>query len=556
VVLRFAAICASLLCAPALAAAPASAAAPRATDFGAAVPLPGAAAAARAGAIVTPVRRAPRRFDLVGFRWRGDAGTVSVRVRRPSGWSAWLDLDATGSGPHGLRESEPAWSGGADAYQLRMTRRARAARAHFVLVTGDRGVLRARAAKGSTGEPAIIPRTAWDPLNQCPPRTTPSYGTVDLAFVHNTVTANDYAPTDTAAIVLAICRYHRNSNGWNDIGYNFLVDKYGQVFEGRAGGTDQAVIGAQAQGYNRFSTGVSAIGTYSTVPFPEPGVQALSRLIAWKLTLGGVPTQGTIVETSGGGRLNRYSAGTPVTLNRIAGHRDGDATDCPGDALYAQLPGIRQLASADAASFGPVARLTGVPGRTSVRFPSGTMVSGTLTVPGGSSAGQTIALQRRAGSTWVTVAQTTTRADGSWTARLAAAWTRTYRAFWGGDGTHAGLATGAFGLTIVPTLAAQAAAPRVRVGRRAVLTGTIAPGKSPVLVTVARKTRGAYQATGHVRTGTSGGRFRISVRLTHLGLYRLTVGSLPDQHNPAAQASPVYVRAVTGAVPGGGAPSG
>ena len=543
-----------MLCAPALAAAPASAAAPSVSDFESTVALP-SAGAARAGAIVTPARRAPQRFDLVGFRWHGDAGTVSVRVRRPGGWSAWLDLDATGSGPGGLRESEPAWSGGADAYQLRMTRRARSVHAHFVLVRGDRGVLRARAAKGSTGAPAIIPRTAWDPLNQCPPRTTPSYGTVDMAFVHNTVTANDYAPGDSAAIVLAICRYHRNSNGWNDIGYNFLVDKYGQVFEGRAGGVDQPVIGAQAQGYNRFSTGVSAIGTYSAVPLPEPGVQALARVIAWKLTIGGVPTQGTIVETSGGGSLNRYGSGTPVTLNRIAGHRDGDATDCPGNSLYAQLPAIRALASADAPSFGPVARLTGVPGRTRVQFPTGTMVTGTLVVPGASSAGQTIALQRRAGSGWATVATTTTRVDGTWTARLAAAWTRTYRAFWAGDAMHSPAAAGAFGLTIVPTIAAQATAPRVHVGRQAVITGTVAPGKSPVLVTVARKSRGAYQATGHLRTTTRGGHFRITVRLGRPGLYRLTVGSLPDQHNPAAQASPVYVRAVVGGS-GGGASSG
>ena len=80
---------------------------------------------------------------------------------------------------------------------------------------------------------------------------------MQVAFVHHTVSANDYAPEEVPSIILSICRYHRNSNGWNDIGYNFLVDKYGTIWEGRAGGIDQAIVGAQAQGYNSHSTGIA-----------------------------------------------------------------------------------------------------------------------------------------------------------------------------------------------------------------------------------------------------------------------------------------------------------
>ena len=123
----------------------------------------------------------------------------------------------------------------------------------------------AHSAAAAGSQPPIVTRQQWG-ADQCPPRASPSYGSVDVAFVHHTVTATDYGPQDSAAMVLAICRYHRNSNGWNDIGYNFLVDRYGTIFEGRAGGIDQAVVGAQAQGYNSHST-----GSRTSAPSAPPG---------------------------------------------------------------------------------------------------------------------------------------------------------------------------------------------------------------------------------------------------------------------------------------------
>ena len=114
------------------------------------------------------------------------------------------------------------------------------------------------------------PREDWG-AEQVPARArAPDYGEVRAAFVHHTVNPNDYTREEAPDVVLAICRYHRNSNGWNDIGYNFLVDRFGTIYEGRAGGIDQPVVGAQAQGYNAQSTGIANIGTFTHAPSRRP----------------------------------------------------------------------------------------------------------------------------------------------------------------------------------------------------------------------------------------------------------------------------------------------
>jgi hypothetical protein len=347
-----------------------------------AVPLPGRHDLARtAGRAVTTKVVAPgRSFDLVGLRWR-DHGAVgaTVRVRHGRRWSHWVPLaDADDHGPDGTgatRGTDPVWAGGADALQLRMRRWPQGVRVELVRVThrvrpaaGRRGPV-ARAATGTraaahaaivTGPPPMITRAQWDPTNQCPPRTEPSYGRVDFAFVHHTVSVNAYGPLDSASIVLAICRYHRDDNHWNDIGYNFLVDRYGQLFEGRAGGIDQPVIGAQAQGFNGVSTSVSNIGTFTTEPQTDAAMEAMANLLAWKLPLHGVPVTGQVPEVSGGGSQNRFAYGTPVTFERISGHRDGGKTECPGEMLYAQLPHLRELTAARAPAPGTFAPPTPV----------------------------------------------------------------------------------------------------------------------------------------------------------------------------------------------------
>jgi hypothetical protein len=166
---------------------------------------------------------------------------------------------------------------------------------------------------------------------------------MQMAFVRHTENPNGYAAGAVPAMLRAIYIFHRYVNGWNDIGYNFVVDLYGRIFEARAGGIDEPVVGAQAGGYNLFSTGIAVLGTFSSVPISKAARDALEKLLAWKLSLHAVPARGhvTVKVNPAGASYSRFPANAHVSLPRIAGHRDGDATECPGNVLYGELPAIR-----------------------------------------------------------------------------------------------------------------------------------------------------------------------------------------------------------------------
>jgi len=338
---------------------------PSAVDFELSLPDTGLARAAGTGLWTSAPVEAGKRFDLVGLRWERTERPVEVWMRTRSaedGWSRWVAAEGEINEP----ASAGVWAGGADAFQVAFDQRPRGLRAHLVNTTGSatapqRAATAVRSAlntaviatvgtatawaHGGSGPPAMVSREAWG-AEQCRPREAPSYGQVKMGFVHHTVSTNDYAPSEGAAIVLAICRYHRNSNGWSDIGYNFLVDRYGTIYEGRAGGIDRAVIGAQTQGFNATSTGVAALGTYTSAPPPEAEISAIADVLAWKLPTHGAPTTGEVVVTSAGGSQNRYPAGQRVTFQRISGHRDAGKTTCPGDAMVVRFGDLRSMAAA------------------------------------------------------------------------------------------------------------------------------------------------------------------------------------------------------------------
>ena len=136
----------------------------------------------------------------------------------------------------------------------------------------------------------------------------------------------------------AIQLYHVRGNGWNDIGYNFLVDRFGTVYEGRYGGVDRNVVGAHAEGFNTGSVGVAVLGEYSSLALTAKARGSLAALLAWRLDVAHVDPATTQSFVSGGNA--RFGAGLPVFLRTISGHRDTGFTDCPGSALYGLLNSI------------------------------------------------------------------------------------------------------------------------------------------------------------------------------------------------------------------------
>ncbi|HTW17874.1 MAG TPA: N-acetylmuramoyl-L-alanine amidase [Nocardioides sp.] len=185
-----------------------------------------------------------------------------------------------------------------------------------------------------TPRPTIYSRAQWGADERLRDKSSLRYYEVHAGYVHHTVNANNYSRAEVPGILRSIYAYHTKSRGWSDVGYNFLVDRFGRIWEGRAGGVDRPVVGAHTLGYNDYSFAMSAIGNFDVVKPTAAMVQAYGALFAWKLSLHGVSAGST-----------RQQVG-PKVFQAINGHRDAGSTACPGRYLYAQIPQIRALAAA------------------------------------------------------------------------------------------------------------------------------------------------------------------------------------------------------------------
>lgn len=323
-------------------------------------------------------------FSMVALTSGDLTGTTArVRAKKADGsWGPWYDaetLEGVGPTSHDApRGTEPVFVGRTTTVQIEVTRppnapvtaAARPAQAphtglgyvpatveqpfgeniNAVLISPPQtpvDLLPLPNAATPPGQPpAIINRAAWgaDESMRC---GEPRYDNrIQAGVVHHSAGSNDYTPQDSAGIVRSIYEYHTRTLGWCDIAYNALVDKYGQVFEGRAGGILRPVEGSHTGGFNHNTWGVAMLGNFTDVPPTPIQLRTTARLLGWVLGQAGVDPLGTVVLPSEGGAFTKFPFGSSPTLPAIFTHRDVGNTECPGNAAYALMPQIRQMAAA------------------------------------------------------------------------------------------------------------------------------------------------------------------------------------------------------------------
>ncbi len=301
---------------------------------------------------------------MVGFTWRDGVRVpkILVRFRTRAGWSLWrpapllrdLPDPSTGEGI-GKAGTSPIvvqpFSEPADGIQVHVTGSVPPELSitllHAATLAGDARIAseasRSTMRAAGVQPPTIYTRAQWgadESWRDGPPRYN---STILQAHVHHSASGNGYKQADVPALIRSFYKYHTKSLGWSDIAYNFLIDSFGTIWEGRYGGVDQAVRGAHTLGFNAASTGFCVIGNLDSVQPTQATLDSLAHLAAWKLSLYGRDPQGWAQVKSEGS--DKFPNGKVVSLPVIDGHRDTNDTACPGGNLYAQLGNLRAAAA-------------------------------------------------------------------------------------------------------------------------------------------------------------------------------------------------------------------
>lgn len=302
------------------------------------------------------------------------AGTeVQVRVTEGGRWSAWteLELDRDHGPDPGSEEarratrvgSDPLTTADATRVQVRIDSPTGTVPAGTALtavhaptspsdaaITPGRMTASSALGGSAASMPTIITRAQWGADESLRNREPYYTGAIRAGFVHHTASTSSYSPAQAAAQVRAIYAYHTKSLGHSDIDYNFVVDRFGRLYEGRYGGMARAVLGGHTAGFNENTFAVVALGNFQAVSPSASDLAAIkvsiARLFAWKLGLYGVnPSSTARLVSAGFIRATKYPKGSIASIPAVSSHQTVNFTACPGTYLQAQMPAIRALAA-------------------------------------------------------------------------------------------------------------------------------------------------------------------------------------------------------------------
>ena len=334
-----------------------------------AVPLDGPVLARRSATTcgrATSLSSTP--YSMLGLTWddRDADPVLEVRTRTDGQWGDWLPMapladrpDASSGEGTAVASTELVWIGLSDGVRVRVGG-VRPRGLTLVLLQpwaqpgdeasddeSDEPLARTAAARGSRAgrvpRPELHGRRQWGARESWRDGRPHLNHTIKQVHVHHTVNSNSYRRRDVPALIRGMYRYHTRHLGWSDIGYNFLVDRFGRIWTGRAGGARRPVRGAHTLGFNSTSAGVAVIGNFELARPSDRVLDAVAAVAAWKLQPYGRDPLGNVRVWSHGS--DRFRAGRKVRLPAIDGHRDTNQTACPGRHLYHHLDEIRHRAA-------------------------------------------------------------------------------------------------------------------------------------------------------------------------------------------------------------------
>ncbi len=302
-------------------------------------------------------------YTMAAFVWAADSKeepTFRLRTRSGATWGPWTPVPSVHGGQDVGAETgsdhtgtELVWAGRSNAIQYEVAG-AWPDNLRLLLLyprprrsdtsAGRRADARSSTSAVVTGvlKPSVLSRLDWG-ADEAWRNGGPAYNhMLQQVHIHHTANANDYSRDQVPSLIRGIYRYHTHYLGWSDIAYNFLVDRFGGAWEGRAGGTENLVRGAHTRGFNSSSTGIAVIGNFDQVVPAIPVIRSVAQIAAWKVhQYDGRPRGSARVRSEGS---DLYDANEVVRLRVIDGHRDTNDTACPGRHLYEALPRIRRRA--------------------------------------------------------------------------------------------------------------------------------------------------------------------------------------------------------------------